>query len=170
MFHRRRRMLAPISSIKHYVHRSNAAVATGAVLTATLVDVVAKGAARTGAQTVEEGCVIKAIHLEYWICGIDDAVTSQFAFVVYKLTAGDVPPTATDMANLGSWNNKRNILFSSQGVLPKDESAISVPVIRDWIKIPKGKQRFALGDQFSVTVFSVGTLQFCGLATYKEYE
>jgi len=165
-----RRMLAPITSIKHYVHRANSVIATGNVLTHSVVIAVAKGAARALPSNVEEGAVVKAVHLEYWICGTLDAATSQFAFIVYKLPAGQVVADATDMANLGSWDNKKNILFSSQGVLPEGESSQSIPVIREWIKIPKGKQRFGLNDSFRVTFFSVGTLQVCGLATYKEYD
>ncbi len=165
-----RRMVAPIHSIKHYVHRTNAAVATGAVLVQGVVTAIVKGAARTSSDQVEEGAVIKAVHLEYWICGVDDAVTSQFTFIVYKLPSGQSIPNATDMTGLGAWENKKNILFSSQGVLPKDESAISVPVIRQWILVPKGKQRFGLEDKLQVAFHSVGTLQICGIATYKEYE
>jgi len=165
-----RRMLAPINTIKHYVAQSNTNIATGAVQHLTLVNALAKGAARTAASSVEEGAIIKAIHIEFWICGVLDGATSQFVFVVYKLPAGQSSPTATDMANLGSWDNKKNILFSSQGVFPEGESSQSIPVMREWQKVPKGKQRFGLGDRFSVSFFSVGTLQVCGLATYKEYE
>ncbi len=163
-------MLAPISSIKHYSQRSNAAVATGVALSHTAANAVAKGGSRSDPSIVEEGCVIKAVYLEYWICGTLDGTTTQFTFVAYKLPSGQATATATNMGALGAWNNKKNILFSSQGVLPEGESSMSIPVIRQWVLIPKGKQRFGLGDQFMVTVFSVGTLQFCGFATYKEYE
>ncbi len=164
-----RRMLAPIHSIKHYVHRTNAEVATGVVLVQGLVTSIAKGATRSSSDQIEEGAVVKAIHVEAWICGTD-ATQSQFTFILYKLPAGQVVPDATDMANLGSWDNKNNILFTSQGVLPQESAAISVPVIREWVKIPKGKQRFGLNEKFQMAFFSVGTLQICGIAIYKEYE
>ncbi len=163
-------MLAPINSIKHYQHTSNTTVGTGGVHLKNLANALAKGAARTDPGHVYEGCVIKAIHIEYWICGTLDATTSQFAFICYKLPSGQTAPDATNMANLGSWDNKKNILFSSQGVLPEGESQQSIPVIREWVRIPKGKQRFGLGDIFQIAIFSVGTLQVCGLSTYKEYE
>ncbi len=164
------RMLAPINSIKHYQHRTNTTVGTGGVSLQNVVNALAKGAARTDPGHCEEGCIIKAIHLEYWLCGTLDGTTSQFTFIAFKLPSGQDSPTAAEMANLGGWENKKNILFSSQGVLPEGESQQSIPVIRDWLKIPKGKQRFGLGDIFQVAMHSVGTLQFCGLATYKEYE
>ncbi len=168
VFHKK--MLAPIHSIKHYVHRSNVEVGTGVVLNATSVTAIAKGAARSNSFDVEEGAVLKAIHLEYWLCGTDASVQSQFTLIVYKQPSESTLASATDMANLGSWDNKKNILFSSQGVLPQEAAAQSIPVIREWIKIPKGKQRFGLGEKFQTSIFSVGTLQLCGLATYKEYE
>ncbi len=165
-----RRMLAPISSIKHYSQRSNATVATGAVLAHAIVDAKTKGSARSSPEICEEGCVIKAVFCEYWLCGTLTNVTSQFTFIVYKLPSGQTAPDATDIGTLSAWENKKNILFTSQGVLPEKESSQSVPIIRQWVLIPKGKQRFGLNDKFQVAVFSVGTLQLCGFATYKEYE
>lgn len=165
-----RSSLSPINSIKHYVARTNAEITTGNVLIHAPVVTVAKGAARSATSSVEEGCVIKAIHLEYWLKGTGATTTTQFVFIVYKLPLGTAIPDATDMANLQSWANKRNILFSSQGVLSQEDAGQAIPVIRDWVKIPKGKQRFGLSDQFQVCFFAVGTLQVCGLATYKEYE
>jgi len=163
-----RRTLPPINTVKHYVHRSNALIMTGNVLGHLSVNAITKGAARSTTGDVDEGAVIKAIHLEYWLNGTDNQDTSQFTFIAYKLPAGQISPDSTEMLNLQSWNNKKNILFSSQGVLAKD-GAQSIPVIRNWVLIPKGKQRFGLGDRFEVAALAVGTLQFCGIATYKEY-
>ncbi len=166
----KRRMLAPISSIKHYVARTNATVASGNVLIAGSANAVAKGNARSSTDVVEEGCVIKAVHLEYWLNGRGASNTTQFTFIVYKLPSEGAVPTASDMANLQAWTNKKNILFSSQGVLGQSGSQ-SIPVIRDWIMIPKGKQRFGLGDKFQSCLFASGeSIQLCGMATYKEYE
>jgi len=165
-----RRMLAPISAIKHYVHQPNTGVAPGAIVVSTVATAVAKGAARATTATVEEGAVIKAIHLEYWLIGTAATTVAQFAFIVYKLPSGQTEPTAVNMQNLGSWENKKNILFSSQGILGELGSAQAIPVMRDWIKVPKGKQRFGLGDKFQVCTFGVADIRVCGLATYKEYE
>ncbi len=166
----RRGMLAPISSIKHYVAQTNVNVATGVTLVHTSVDAVAKGALRSATNIVEEGAVIKAIHLEYWLKGVATSSTSQFVFIVYKLPSGLAIPDSTDMAALQAWPNKKNILFSSQGVLSQADAGQSIPVVRDWIKIPKGKQRFGLEDKFQIAIFTVGTLNICGLVVYKEYE
>ncbi len=167
VFHRR--MQAPIVSIKHYVARTNFKILTGAVNTTSIVSVVAKGAARALPSDVEEGAVVKAVHLEFWFQGADTGST-QFTMVVYKLPAGSAAPTSTNMLNLGSYLNKKNILYSTQGVLPDVTASTTIPVLREWLKIPKGKQRFGLGDALKVTFHSVGEYQICGLATYKEYE
>ncbi len=52
-----------------------------------------------------------------------------------------------------------------------DKFTNSVPLFRGWVKIPKGKQRFGLGDEFIVAFESVGeAAQLCGFSTYKEYK
>ncbi len=58
----------------------------------------------------------------------------------------------------------------TQGVFG-DKFTNSVALVRQWFKIPKGKQRFGLGDQLFVTAQSTGQdFQLCGFATYKEYK
>ncbi len=143
---------------------------SGGILVHTSVSAVAKGAARSTTDKVEEGCVIKAIHLEYWLNGNGSNQTTQFVLIAYKLPSGLTEPTVSDMLNLQAWPNKKNILFSSQGNLAEGGNS-SIPVLRDWIKIPKGKQRFGLEDKFQVAVATVDAdLQECGMVTYKEYD
>ncbi len=166
-----RRMLAPINSVKHFVTKTNAELASGAVAGLTLVDAVAKSTVRTATNQVDEGSVIKAIHLEYWLNGQGTELTgtSQFVVIVEKLPAGGTAADATDMANLQSYENKKNILYTTQGVIA-GQGAQSIPVLRDWIKIPKGKQRFGLDDKFVVSFFASGfAMDICGIAIYKEY-
>jgi len=170
MVFRRRRMLAPINSIKHIVQRSSVEVSTGGILTVNVVTATAKGGPRGSSNIVEEGAIVKNIHMEYWICPTDQQDTTQFTYVFYKLPSGVDPPDATEMANLSSWVNKKNIFFTSQGVLPAGDDVMSIPVVREWFSIPKGKQRMGLGDNIGVTVFAVGTFRICGVSVYKEYE
>ncbi len=163
-------MLSPINTIKHYVPRTNLSVASGAVQAQNLVTTIAKGAARAAVSDVEEGAVIKAIHVEFWLNGRGASSTTQFTAALYKLPGSQANPTVTNLLNLGAWDNKKNILWTSQGVLGED-MAQSIPVIREWVLIPKGKQRFGLGDQFQFALTPVGNaIQLCGMATYKEYE
>ncbi len=164
-----RKMLAPINATKHYTYRTNAAVASGAALLATVIQsVVAPGAANDF--SVTEGAIIKAVFIESWIKSSATAgEDTQFDYYIYKDPGGANPMDYADTLNAGAYNNKKNILFSSQGVLG-DLTTQAIPVHRGWLKIPKGKQRFGLGDRLTVIVSFTGFAgQICGLATFKEY-
>jgi len=74
------------------------------------------------------------------------------------------------MAALGDWDNKKNILFTSQGLI-NDVDSSAMNLYRGWIKIPKSKQRMGLGDLVSWHLRTVGqSLNFCGFELYKEYQ
>ncbi len=168
---RHRRMLAPINTVKHYVHRSNLAIASGGITAISVVDAVV-APATTNPFDVKEGAVVKAVHLEYWLLPSGDTgETTQFAAVLEKVPANAPSVTAAQTANLGSYLNKKNILWTSQGVLGQGiDGQSSVPVIRNWVLIPKGKQRFGQGDRLMFSVAPIATtLQICGLSTFKEY-
>ncbi len=168
---RHRKMLAPINTNKHYVHRTNQGVGTGTISVHDVVSSVVAPAAAS-AEQVRQGAIVKAIHLEYWLWNAGaTTVDSQFNFIVLKLPSGNVDPTAAQLNNLGSYENKKNIFFSSQGVLgPGIDGQGALPVIRDWMLVPKGKQRMGLGDKIVVAFTPSGaTMQFCGIITYKEY-
>ncbi len=107
-----------------------------------------------------------------WLKG-EGAADADTQFIV---TFEKVPGAAaagmdfTDMANIGAYPNKKNILFVSQGVIGGLTGGQSVAVMRNWYKIPKGKQRQGLGDFFQVHIAAIGqAIQVCGFATYKEY-
>ncbi len=168
---RHRRMLAPINSIKHYVHRTNIAVTSGSASAHVVLDAVNAPATSTSAQVIE-GAIVKAIHLEYWI--LSDGVTSsinQFALIVEKVPTGSASATAAQMLNLGAYDNKKNILFTTQGIVGAGiDGQASVPLLRQWMLIPKGKQRMGLGDRMVISIAPVGfTMNWCGISTYKEY-
>ncbi len=169
MMHRRR-MLAPIVSIKHYVNLENTKVLTGTRRSMEVLDVVPQNAV-VNSEDVVEGSIVKAIYLELWLHSIADAGTdTKFQFVFEKVPSGATPITFTQMNNLMSYPNKKNVFFTSQGVMG-DKTTSSVPVVRNWFKIPKGKQRMGAGDllvmSLSATAFDIDT---CGISTYKEYK
>ncbi len=166
-------MVAPINTVKHYVHRTNLVRATGVQLNQTLVDAVTVAAEGANAFEVTEGSLVKAIHMDYWVLngGATNTVT-QFTAILEKAQQNQVGATAAELANLGAYDNKRNILWSFQGNLGAAiDGQASVPFIQGWFKIPKGKQRFALGDKLFLSLVSVGeSIDICGLSTYKEYK
>ncbi len=158
-----------VNSIKHYVQISNQAVTTGTRLGVALVDsIVAPAAAATS--SVLQGSIIKAVYIEMWLKSGASAGTSvQQNFIIEKCPSGLSPATYTELLNMGAYPNKKNVLFTTQGNMG-DLTTQAVPVHRQWIKIPKGKQRFGLGDRLFLTMGATGaTVQMCGLAIYKEY-
>lgn len=161
------RKFAPYQTTKHFVARANTSIASGAGLVNEVVVAVARGTVRTTTAMIDEGNTVKAVHCEYWLNN-QAAGDGQFTLTIEKLPSGATPPDTTDMANLQAYENKKNILFTTQGVIA-GTSAQSIPVIRDWVMIPKGKQRFGLDDKFIVTLFASGqALQLCGMGIYKE--
>jgi len=152
------------------VQKANASLASGAAINVVIVDALTKGAARSNTFDVDEGAIVKAIHVEAWIKSDASAGNAvQFILYVEKLPANATAMTFTQAANVQAYENKKNILFSSQGVLG-DLTTQSMPVIRQWVAIPKGKQRMGFADRIVLTVAAVGSsFDLCGIFIYKEY-
>ncbi len=162
-------MRAPIVSRKHLVQFTEFSVASLTVN--CMVGVRAKAIASVDTNfEVVEGSVIKAIFAELWILGKHASSQSSFVVVVEKVPAGGAEPTISQMTTLDAYSNKKNILFTSQGLIAP-ATANPTPVLRQWIKIPKGKQRFGLEDEFRICIASIGAndLHGCGLQIYKSY-
>ncbi len=157
-----------IHSTKHYVQVSLSTATTGAIVNTAIVEGV-QVVDKNSVSEVEEGASVKAVYVELWLIG---SVSNQFFTVIlHKDPSGAGSPTPTEMAALGTWDNKKNILYCTQGLASNDGIAAPIPVIRQWFKIPKGKQRFGLGDNLRLSVMSRGSddIIFCGFFTYKEY-
>ncbi len=148
-----------------------ATITAGVNQTNELVD--AKVApASAAAEDVHEGSVIKAIFIEMWV--LNDAasgVEAQFTVALEKKPSDGPDMTFTNSQNLGAYPNKKNILYVTQGVLaPFLDGQSAVALFRQWFAIPKGKQRFGLGDQMVLNMAAVGqNIRRCGISTYKEY-
>ncbi len=156
-----------VHSIKHYVQYS-IGTDTGGTVTSKAI---ASGVAPENVDLVSdvlEGNSIKAVYLELWLrAGSTTPASGQL--IVYKKNSDASNPTTTEMAALGDWDNKKNILYTTMGLF-NDQDADAIAAFKGWIKIPKGKQRFGLGDALNWSLFSPTIdLQFCGFATYKEY-
>ncbi len=160
-------MKAQIHSIKHYVHQLKTTVASGGTTGYDLVDAVAEGAARANTFSVNEGNTVKAIYVELWVSGA--SVDNTVNCIVVKIPGTGANPTFTEMNNLGSYENKKNILEAHQGLT--SASGTVIPMLRHWIKIPRGKQRMGQGDRIAVRLSATGAVvNFCGIATFKEYD
>ncbi len=165
-----RKMLAPINTIKHYVHHANSSVLASGVESVKLVNAVVAPAVASADQ-VREGSVIKNVYVEFWIGGDGSSGDeSQFTFTIEKKRDLEPDPTFGQMNNLGAYPNKKNILYTTQGIIPAMlDGGMTIPVSRNWVKIPKGKQRFGSDDELIVTLSAGSPLRFCGFTTYKEY-
>ncbi len=164
------RMLAPIVSIKHMINIENASIADNARRSFQLIAGVAQTAV-VNVQDVVEGSIIKAVYLELWFKGNAVAGTEdKFQLIIEKVPAGQTAITFAQMNSLMGYENKKNILHSAQGVTG-DLTTQALPIFRGWLKIPKGKQRFSIGDELRYAVSTTGaTANNCGLCIFKEFK
>ncbi len=164
-------MVRPIiHTIKHIVQIDNTLITTGNISTIKIADTVNNQTLPTATSDVAQGAIIKAVWCEMWLKGqgASDADT-RFTAVIYKTPSGVTTPTIANMSNLMAWPNYNNILWTSQGVIGGVGGGQSIPIIRQWIKIPKGKQRMSLDDEINITILAIGTdFQHCGVFVYKE--
>ncbi len=123
----------------------------------------------TGAENrVPVGAVVKAIYVELWVIASANGV-GNMSLSLEKLPGTAPSQTLGDATDLDTYANKANILYVTQG-LTAEQNGNPIPFMRGWFKIPKGKQRQALGDRIviNVTAFVEG-LELCGLVIYKHY-
>ncbi len=161
-------MLAPISAIKHYVQFSLANVVGGAITKLAIVDATDLQDV-TAASEVIEGSIVKAVYIELWVTS-DDVTQSSGIITLEKKMAQSPAMTAAQSALLMKYPNKKNVLYTTMGLYAPKTGANPIPVIRQWFKIPKGKQRFGFDDQLNLNVHAQSDgVNLCGFATYKEY-
>lgn len=159
-------MRAPIHAQKHYVQHSLTTTLAGASTPFVIAHAVERGAA-TDADEVAEGSVIKAVYVEMWARTGDTAAGSVLMTLVKIPDDGTF--TFAEQTALNDWNNKKNVLYHTQGN-SNDADSTATPFLRGWFKIPKGKQRFGLGDKLHLNIAAQALDQItCGFATYKEY-
>ncbi len=157
-----------VHSVKHYVQFPIDQITTGSRQSITLINAVESTVANTSTE-VPEGSTIKAVYVELWL--ENQGNLGESIVCVTKDTNGLFGPTFVEMGNLFAYTNKKNVLFTHQGLTSNDGVSQPTNIIRGWIKIPKGKQRFGLGDTLSLNISNVSAsdLNRCGFAIYKEY-
>ncbi len=160
-------MKAVINSKKHIVQEALGSI-TGVDIEHFVIAQAIEGAASSPVD-LAEGANVKAIWLEMWITN-SAANIGSFTAILYKNPGGSNAAVSADLAALHDYTNKKNILYSTQGLTPPEDTN-PLPVFKGWIKIPKGKQRFGLNDSllWSIRNNTTDDLNFCGLAVYKEY-
>ncbi len=163
-------MRAVIHSKKHIVQISQGTIAQSAA--EDIVICLAAEATSTTPTGIEEGSSVKAVYVELWLGNASTSVVGSYTCIVYKNPSGTATIGTGTMAALHDYLNKKNILFTSQALVPPTDGG-QVNVLRMWIKIPKGKQRMGLGDSVRISVRNNNStsvaINFCGLALFKEY-
>ncbi len=162
-------MRAPIHSVKHYVQTSLTTVAGPSILAVELVNSVI-GPDADSVSEVREGAIVKAVYVEYWLRAAGTSPGTAIVTLEKTPGIGTVNMSAAQSSALGSYPNKKNIFYTFMGLI-NDQDADAIGLVRQWIKIPKSKQRFGLNDKLFLNVHSNTTVDIllCGFCTYKEY-
>ena len=161
-------MRPPIHSVKHIVQFPLDQITTATRQSITLLHSVESTVANLSTE-VAEGSVVKAVFVELWLDNTSNL--GESIVTIQKDTNSSFGPTFIEMGNLFAYKNKKNVLFTHQGLTSNDVGGNPVNIIRGWIKIPKGKQRMGLGDTLTLSISNVSSndLNRCGMAIYKEY-
>ncbi len=161
-------MKAPIHSRKHIVQTTLSSILTGTTLNTVLAQGVSV-ANKNVPTEVEEGAIVKAINVEMW--GLSSSADGFHIAVISKQPQDNSGPLHADMLALDTYNNKKNIFYTQQGLSSNDGVGNPMVIHNGWLAIPKSKQRIGLGDILSITIAnpSANTFKICGKTLYKEY-
>ncbi len=156
-----------IHSTKHTVQVPISQIATGVRENITIFQAVQSTIANASTE-IEEGSIVKAVFVEMWLQ--NQGNLGHSVVILEKVPNGVTGATFTNMGTLFDYTNKKNIFFTHEGLTANDAIGNPIPVIRQWFKIPKGKQRFGLGDRLVLTVSnpSSSDLNRCGMFVFKE--
>ena len=162
-------MKPKINSEKHIVQLNRATIAGLSISGLTLVNVVAQSATPTNPPDVTIGTDVKACFVQLWISGQNNVQSAVTLFIEKVPNNGSIPsPSVVSLLN--EYTNKKNILHTVQGIVGDTGSTNPIPLLNGWYKIPKGKQRFGLGDSLRIIIQAKDTdIEFCGLAIFKAY-
>jgi len=157
-----------VHSVKHYVQYPIDQIGTGARQSIPIVTAVARDDVNL-ANEINEGSSVKAVFFEMWFQ--NEGNLGEFIMTITKDPDGGVGPSFGEMATLNDFSNKKNILYTTQGLTSNDGISGPINIIRSFLRIPKSKQRFGLGDSINICISNVSAndLVRCGFSTYKEY-
>ncbi len=160
-------MKAIINSEKRIVQQTLSTVNEGVTQTALVVE-CKQDVNPSSPQEVSPGTVVKAVYVEMWFFGLGQQ-QSTTTTVFGKLVGTEPTISSVEMGDLNAYAGKKNLFEIHQGLVG-DVNSNPIPFYRDWIKIPKGKQRMGIGDRLFLAVKGItDDTQFCGLYIYKAY-
>ncbi len=155
-----------VVTTKHYIQWTITPVAVGTTVTEPIAVAVETSLKNLNTE-VEEGAIVSAIYIELWVIGQSDSASGNVLASLYKSPDG-TDMTQADHVALHDYTNKNNVLYHTQGIT-NDGVANATPFIRQWFKIPKGKQRCSLASEFNLAISTQAeAVNYCGFALYKE--
>ncbi len=158
-------MKPQVHTRKHYVQQTLSTVLAGANLNINIATAVEATTANDKTEVIA-GSTISAVYIEMWVRAGDTSPGNSL-LTFYKFDAGQALSFA-EQIDLHSYNQKNNIFYHTQG-LTNDQDADAIPFIRQWFKIPKGKQRMALGSGLKLAIAAQALDNIiCGHFVYKE--
>ncbi len=153
-----------VNTEKHFDQHSLFAVGSGAIVNQVVLTAVAVPASAT---QIREGAKVSAVYVEMWLSS-DDAASGTAICTLEKLDGGKALMTTGNSGALNDYVNKKNIFHTQMGLLPSNVQ-YPMAVVKGWIKIPKNKQRFGLGDRLMFNIFGQSNgVAGCGFFLYKE--
>ncbi len=157
-----------VNSVKHYIQWTVSPVSVGTTVIENIAVSVNVTAANTSIE-VKEGAIVKAVYVELWVIGQSDVASGNVLVSLYKQPGDGSAMTQAEHVALHNYSNKKNVLYHTQGIT-NDGVADAIPFVRQWFKVPKGKQRMGLGDILALAISTQAeAVNYCGFATYKEY-
>ncbi len=160
-------MRAVIHSTKHIVQTPISQITTGTRENIIIFQAVESTIANSAIE-VEEGALVKAVFVEMWLQ--NQGNLGHAIAILEKCTDAQVGASFGEMASLFTYTNKKNILWTHEGLTSNDGTSLPIPIIRQWVKIPKGKQRMGLGDSMRLSISnpSSNSLDRCGMFVFLE--
>jgi len=156
-----------VQTVKHYVQWTVTPVSVGTTVNESIALSVTSTLSNLATE-VKEGAIVSAIYIELWIIGQSDTASGNVLVSLYKKPGVGVQMTQAEATNLFAYDNKKNVMYHTQGIT-NDGIANATPFIRQWFKVPKGKQRMGLNDEWKLAISTQAeAVNYCGFALYKE--
>ncbi len=160
-------MRPKIQTVKHYVQWTITPVSVGTTVTEIIANSLPRNDANTSVE-VTEGSTISAVYVELWVIGQSDSASGNVLVSFYKKPGGESTMSQAEHVALFDYDNKRNVMYHTQGIT-NDGVANATPFVRQWFKIPKGKQRMGLKESLNLAISTQAeAVNYCGFALYKE--
>ncbi len=118
---------------------------------------------------VNQGSIIKALHIEFWYYGNTAGDTNDIV-QIYLMKDPGANLSPPNPGTVGQSNERKFVIKTWRG-LAGVKSLGGTPYVQrgHWIKIPKRYQRMGIDDRWLIVVRSATIGNFCLKTVYKHY-